>query len=71
MIVLIISRAYLEAVTNIMNADGTLNMAKNEYAPDSKDYYSSYAYLLLVLGLIGEDATNFNNNNIVALLMIF
>lgn len=60
-------KAYLEAVTNIMNADGTLNMAKNEYAPNSKDYYSSYAYLLLVLALAGEDATNFNNNNIVAL----
>lgn len=60
-------KAYLEAVTNIMNADGTLNMAKNEYAPDSKDYYSSYAYLLLVLAVAGKDATNFNNNNIVAL----
>lgn len=60
-------KAYLEAVTNIMNADGTLNMAKNEYASDSKDYYSSYAYLLLVLALAGEDATNFNNHNIVSL----
>lgn len=60
-------KAYLEAVTNIMNADGTLNMAKNEYASASKDYYSSYAYLLLVLALAGEDATNFNNHNIVSL----
>ncbi len=58
---------YLEAVKKIMNADGTLHMEKNEYAPDSKDYYSSYAYLLLVLALAGEDAANFNNNNMVTL----
>lgn len=60
-------KAYLEAVTKIMDTDGTLNMEKNEYAPNSKDYYSSYAYLLLVLALAGEDATNFNNNNMVIL----
>lgn len=60
-------KAYLEAVTKIMNTDGTLNMEKNEYTPDSKDYYSSYAYLLLVLALADEDAANFNNNNMITL----
>lgn len=59
--------AYLEAVKQIMNTDGTLHMEKNEYTPDSKDYYSSYAYLLLVLALADEDASNFNNNNMIAL----
>ena len=56
--------AYLNSAKKIVNADGTLNVSVAAYGYPN-DTFSSYAYLLMVLALTGNDATNFEGANIV------
>lgn len=56
--------AYLNSAKKIVNADGTLNVSVAAYGYPN-DTFSSYAYLLMVLALTDNDATNFEGANIV------
>ncbi len=56
--------AYLNSAKKIVNADGTLNVSVAAYGYPN-DTFSSYAYLLMVLALTENDATNFDGANIV------
>ena len=56
--------AYLNAVDNILDEQGTLDIPAGEY-DNTNDIYSSYAYLLTVLAVIGKDAADYNGVNIV------
>ena len=55
---------YLTAVKQRINADGTLNVLIADYGYPN-DIYSSYAYLLIVLALTNNEATDFNGTNLV------
>lgn len=59
------TEAYLSSVKALVNKDGTLNISLAPYACPN-DTLSSYAYLLMVLAVTGNDATDFNGCNIVA-----
>lgn len=59
------TEAYLSSVKTLVNKDGTLNISLAPYACPN-DVLSSYAYLLMVLAVTGNDATDFNGCNIVA-----
>ena len=59
------TEAYLSSVKTLVNRDGTLNVSLAPYAC-SNDVLSSYAYLLMVLAITGNDASDFNGCNIVA-----
>lgn len=56
--------AYLNSAKNIVNANGTLNVSVAAYGYPN-DTFSSYAYLLTVLALTGNNATNFEGANLV------
>lgn len=57
--------AYLNSVKTLLNSDGTLNVSLAAYGCPN-DTFSSYAYLLMVLAVTGNDAADFNGCNIVA-----
>lgn len=59
------TEAYLSSVKALLNSDGTLNISLAAYGCPN-DTLSSYAYLLMVLAITGNDATDFNGCNIVA-----
>lgn len=58
------TNTYLAAVKQLINTDGTLNVAIADYGYPN-DIYSSYAYILIVLALTNNDATDFNGTNLV------
>lgn len=51
------TEAYLSSVKTLVNKDGTLNISLAPYACPN-DVLSSYAYLLMVLAVTGNDATD-------------
>lgn len=56
--------AYLNSAKKIVNDDGSLNVSVAAYDYPN-DIFSSYAYLLMVLALTGNDAADFEGANIV------
>lgn len=59
------TEAYLNSVKALIKEDGTLNVSLAPYGCPS-DTLSSYAYLLMILAVTGNDASDFNGCNIVA-----
>ncbi len=54
---------YLESAKKIVKNDGTLNLP---IYMDTKDIYGCHAYLLLVLALTGNDASDFNGVDVLS-----
>lgn len=55
---------YLNSVKALVNTDGTLNIENPSWA-EPNNILSSYAYLLMVLAVTGNDASDFNGADIV------
>lgn len=59
------TETYLNAVKQLLNSDGTLNVPVSDYAYPN-DTYVCYAYLLMVLALTHQDAGAFNEFNVIS-----